>query len=134
MKLFEFYEKNSAIDRAAEFFKRQEEVEQTYNPEAWDAQKKQERFYKDNQMDNPDSVPVFDKPAKVPHDERWTALPDDKKHTSSGYRGLQNVKRRADHPKDEIDLTVKHEDPHSEPPLTKDEKAIIDDALRRLGL
>lgn len=134
MKLFEFYEKNHPNNSAEDFFRRQDEVEKVFNIEAWNAQQIQKEFYRKNQMVDSDSVPVFDKPPTEHIEDQWTNLPDDSEYTSSGYKGLQNVKRRAGHPKDEIDMTVPHSDPASEQVLPPDQQSLIDDALKRLGL
>jgi hypothetical protein len=127
MRLFEFFENNpqTAVDK---FFDQQRSIERTFNSEAYHAQLQQEKYYKDNNM--VDNTPVFKKPAPYNKDEMWSNQPDHKAITSPGYRGLQNVKRRAGH---EYDKDVEHKDPHANPALSPDEHKLIKNAHRRLG-
>jgi hypothetical protein len=126
MRLFEFYGKNT-YTTADDFFKTQEEVEKTFNYEAYRAQEDQARYYVQNNMIG--NVPVFEKPHKNPDEENWSNQPNENNVESAGYRGLQNVLRRSGH---EYDKSVDHEDPHANPILSKEEQDLIKDAQRRL--
>lgn len=128
MRLFEFYDK-SPTKSSEEFFNRQEEIERTFNREAYQAQEDMKSYYRKHHMDQGNAVVM---PTAAPEEDKWSNVPEDKEATSPGYRGLQNVKRRAGHC--DVDLEVNHQDPHDEVALPKDEEEMIKNAKWRLGL
>lgn len=131
MRLLELYSRDGSMKNSNDLFQRQDDIEATFNPEAWEAAQEQQKWYEDNEMDSDSYIPVKRVIEKGEHEIDFTVLPEDSNEASPGYRGLQRVKRNAGHP--DYDKNVMQEEPLFEPALTDDDASLIQDAHRRLG-
>ena len=126
MKLFE----STSSKKEMDFFEWQDSIDARYNPEAFARKEKQAHYYEDNNLNSGPSTQVFTKAEKANKDELFTNVPVEKETASSGYRGLQNVKRRSGH---SYDKDIPQADPHTEVAISAEDAAVIKDAERRLG-